>query len=71
MIWNTLVLSVKILMEKFFASKAETDNLRKESYPLKRKCPTGTDRVAAYHTHGADSHGDYVDEFFQVAIKIL
>ena len=56
---------------KYFASKAETDNLRKESYPLKRKCPTGTDRVAAYHTHGADSHGDYVDEFFSSSDKNL
>ena len=56
---------------KYFASKAETDNLRKASYPLKRKCPTGTDRVAAYHTHGADSHGDYVDEFFSSSDKNL
>ncbi|RHG01865.1 RHS repeat protein, partial [Escherichia coli] len=56
---------------KYFASKAETDNLRKESYPLKRKCPTGIDRVAAYHTHGADSHGDYVDEFFSSSDKNL
>ncbi|YBP42983.1 DUF4329 domain-containing protein [Escherichia coli] len=31
----------------------------------------GTDRVAAYHTHGADSHGDYVDEFFSSSDKNL
>lgn len=49
---------------KYFAFKAETDNLRKELYFLKRKCFTGTDRVAAYYTYGADSYGDYVDEFF-------
>ncbi|MGU0161675.1 DUF4329 domain-containing protein [Escherichia coli] len=24
----------------------------------------GTEKVSAYHTHGADSHGEYWDEIF-------
>ncbi len=43
--------------------------MRKTSYPLKRSCPTGTERVAAYHTHGVDSGGEYVDEFFSSTDK--
>ena len=36
----------------------------KSTYPFNSPCPNGTEKVSAYHTHGADSHGEYWDEIF-------
>ncbi|EIZ5090887.1 RHS repeat protein, partial [Escherichia coli] len=47
-----------------YFSTAPNRGERKESYPFNSPCPNGTEKVSAYHTHGADSHGEYWDEIF-------
>lgn len=44
---------------------------RKTSYPFDCPCPNGTEKISAYHTHGADSHGEYWDEIFSENDKYL
>ncbi|EES9720100.1 RHS repeat protein, partial [Escherichia coli] len=45
-----------------YFSTAPNRGERKGSYPFNSPCPNGTEKVSAYHTHGADSHGEYWDE---------
>ncbi|EFK6373071.1 RHS repeat protein, partial [Escherichia coli] len=47
-----------------YFSTAPNRGERKGSYPFNSPCPNGTEKVSAYHTHGADSHGEYWDEIF-------
>ncbi|MDX5610710.1 DUF4329 domain-containing protein, partial [Escherichia coli] len=47
-----------------YFSTASNRGERKGSYPFNSPCPNGTEKVSAYHTHGADSHGEYWDEIF-------
>nr|HAC6701229.1 DUF4329 domain-containing protein [Salmonella bongori serovar 66:z65:-] len=41
------------------------------SYPFDSPCPSGTEIVAMYHTHGSDSNGVYKDEEFSPTDKDL
>ncbi|WP_106508214.1 DUF4329 domain-containing protein, partial [Escherichia coli] len=47
-----------------YFSTAPNRGERKGSYPFNSPCPNGTEKVSAYHTHGADSHGEYWDKIF-------
>ncbi|MXD72548.1 DUF4329 domain-containing protein, partial [Escherichia coli] len=47
-----------------YFSTAPNRGERKGSYPFNSPCPNGTEKVSAYHTHGAGSHGEYWDEIF-------
>ncbi|EEV5911634.1 DUF4329 domain-containing protein, partial [Escherichia coli] len=47
-----------------YFSTAPNRGERKGSYPFNSPCPNGTEKVSTYHTHGADSHGEYWDEIF-------
>ncbi|WNU81928.1 rhs element protein RhsB [Escherichia coli] len=47
-----------------YFSTAPNRGERKGSYPFNSPCPNGTEKVSAYHTHGADSHGEYWNEIF-------
>lgn len=56
---------------KYFASKAETDNLRKESYPLKRNVPQVQIELLLIILTVQIVMAIMLMNFFQVAIKIL
>jgi len=55
---------------KYF-STAPKPGMRKSSYPFESPCPDGSLQISAYHTHGADSHGEYWDEIFSAADEAL
>ncbi|ECG8592444.1 DUF4329 domain-containing protein, partial [Salmonella enterica subsp. salamae] len=55
---------------KYFSTEPKYGG-RKTSWPFKSPCPDGTKKISAYHTHGADSHGEYWDEIFSEDDKNL